>query len=195
MTDTDTLNETAGKVTLMTLHSAKGLEFPVVFITGLEEGLFPHERSILDESKVDEERRLFYVGITRSQKRLFLSYCEERNQYGRAAFRPPSRFLRELPPETLQRAEGRTKSFTSQRTHFSPGSTAAGEPASDTSSPPTSSGNGNEFKVGDRILHPTFGRGVIKVREVSNSHPKLLIHFEGIGLKLIYPKFVELKRL
>lgn len=106
MTDTDILNESAGKVTLMTLHSAKGLEFPIVFITGLEEGLFPHERSLTDEGKVDEERRLFYVGITRSRQRLFLSFCDERYQFGRTALRTPSRFIMELPEETLSLAGG-----------------------------------------------------------------------------------------
>ncbi|RTZ93451.1 MAG: ATP-dependent DNA helicase PcrA [Deltaproteobacteria bacterium] len=195
MTDTDTLNETSGKVTLMTLHSAKGLEFPVVFITGLEEGLFPHERSLVDEGKVDEERRLFYVGITRSQKRLFLSFCRERYQYGRASFRPRSRFLRELPEDILQGTPKR-KSASLHGSHSPFASTKLSTGA--TAPPNTRSeagNNGNDFKVGEQVIHPVFGRGIIKVRELGNTHPKLLIHFEGIGLKLIYPKFVELTRI
>ena len=133
------------------------------------------------------------MGITRSRERLFLSYCEERNQYGRAAFRSPSRFLRELPADTLRRAEGRAKPFVPKRTRSAPRFTAPADPAPPTS--PTAPGNGDDYRVGQQVLHPTFGRGTIKVKEVSNAHPKLLIHFEGIGLKLIYPKFVELKRL
>ena len=197
MTDTDTFNASAGKVTLMTLHSAKGLEFPVVFITGLEEGLFPHERSLMDETKVDEERRLFYVGITRSRQRLFLSHCVVRNQFGRAAFRPPSRFLRELPADTLKRCaigKATPQKTDRRRRPASPHPISSDIPAAPRE-PHMPPGNGDDFRVGQQVLHPTFGKGTIKVREVANAHPKLLIHFEGVGLKLIYPKFVELKRL
>ena len=184
MTDTDTLDTTAGRVTLMTLHSAKGLEFPVVFITGLEEGLFPHQHSLLDEGKVDEERRLFYVGITRSRQRLFLSYCDLRNQYGRSAYRRPSRFLLELPRDALAPAGGSPASSKPVRT----------PPTRRPSSPRAPSGNGGDFQVGQQVIHPTFGRGTIRVKEMKNQTAKLLIHFEGVGLKLIYPKYVELAR-
>ncbi len=188
MTDTDTLNEEAGRVTLMTLHSAKGLEFPVVFITGLEEGLFPHERSLLDEGKVDEERRLFYVGITRSRERLFLSFCDARYQFGRHTLRRPSRFLTELPEDTLSLID---------RTSSQPAGVKRpprrGVPPK-RGTPPLTESHG-DYAVGQQVLHPTFGRGVIKVKEVKDQNPKLLIHFEGVGLKLIYPEFVELLRL
>jgi len=192
MTDTDNLNEKAGRVTLMTLHSAKGLEFPVVCIAGLEEGLFPHERSLMDESKVDEERRLFYVGITRGQQRVFLSYCLERNQYGKRKTRPPSRFLRELPAGTVLIAgrSSRTPSYRSRR--VAPASTVA--PTAERP-PGKSKGSETDFTVGERILHPIFGKGTVRVREVKGDQLKLLIRFEGQGLKLIYPGFVELVRL
>jgi len=192
MTDTDNLDEKAGRVTLMTLHSAKGLEFPVVCIAGLEEGLFPHEQSLMDESKVDEERRLFYVGITRGQQRVFLSHCLERNQYGKRKARPPSRFLRELPAGTV-RIEGRpsrTASYRSRRTAPVSSVGQAVEP-----SPGELKGNGAGFIVGERVLHPTFGKGTIRVREKKGDQLKLLIKFEGLGLKLIYPNFVELIKL
>jgi len=189
MTDTDTLGETSGKVTLMTLHSAKGLEFPIVFITGLEEGFLPHERSMLDEEKVDEERRLFYVGITRSQKRLFLSFCDERKQFGRYTCKPPSRFLKELPQEIIKLVKP-DKTPRNYRAHgypskITPVSPPSGEPFE----------GAETFQVGQQVLHPTFGKGTIRVREVKNQNPKLLIQFEGVGLKLIYPQFVELVRL
>ncbi len=187
MTDTDTLDTSAGQVTLMTLHGAKGLEFPVVFITGLEEGLFPHERSLLDEGKVEEERRLFYVGLTRSRQRLFLSFCNARNQYGRASLRRPSRFLVELPRDTLSLVDSPP----------SPSRTPGGTPSPSRASSPTTpqNGNGEDFHVGQQVIHPTFGRGTIRVKEVKDQNTKLLILFEKAGLKLIYPKFVELQRL
>ncbi len=186
MTDTDTLNESAGRVTLMTLHSAKGLEFPVVFITGLEEGLFPHERSLLDEGKVDEERRLFYVGITRSCRRLLLSYSEQRYQFGKTALRMPSRFLRELPVDAVVLANERPSAPTFPPHLASPEGKGASWPS------PSGQGPG-EYQVGQQVRHPIFGRGTIRVKEVNDRNPKLLIHFEGVGLKLIYPRFVELE--
>jgi DNA helicase-2/ATP-dependent DNA helicase PcrA len=192
MTDTDNLDEKAGRVTLMTLHSAKGLEFPVVCIAGLEEGLFPHERSLMDESKVDEERRLFYVGITRGQQRVFLSYCLERNQYGKRKARPPSRFLRELPDATV-RVEGRPSRAAPSRSRrmapVSPMAPAAKHPLRG------EKGSKTDFTVGENILHPVFGKGTVRVREVKGDQLKLLIKFENQGLKLIYPGFVELVRI
>jgi len=187
MTDTDTLDTSAGQVTLMTLHGAKGLEFPVVFITGLEEGLFPHERSLNDEGKIDEERRLFYVGITRSRQRLFLSFCDVRNQYGRTSLRRPSRFLTELPKETLALMETSPSPAQTPRT-----------PSSQSRDPfhaPSPHSHPDDFQVGQQVIHPTFGRGTIRVKEIKDENAKLLILFERAGLKLIYPKFVELQRL
>jgi len=89
-------------VTLMTMHSAKGLEFPIVFVVGLEEGLFPHSRSIGDEAELEEERRLFYVAITRAKKQLYLTHAKRRRRQGLEATTEPSRFLPELPPELLK---------------------------------------------------------------------------------------------
>ncbi len=196
MTDTDTLDETAGRVTLMTLHSAKGLEFPVVFITGLEEGLFPHDRSLQDESKVDEERRLFYVGITRSRQRLFLSFCNERSQYGHAAFRRPSRFLSELPRNQIHVVGKNTSRFRPRvSSRPSPHVQAANPTSSAREEIDNDAGDNGDFRVGQEVIHPTFGKGIIRVKEVKDQNAKLLIHFEGLGLKLIYPKFVELVRL
>ncbi|WP_461248864.1 3'-5' exonuclease, partial [Treponema sp. R6D11] len=96
--DTDELSSD-DKVTLMTLHSAKGLEFPVVFIAGMEENIFPSYRSLLDTEQMDEERRLCYVGITRAKEKLFLTNARQRMQFGKTSFNPPSQFLREIPDE------------------------------------------------------------------------------------------------
>ena len=99
--DTDSIDKNADAVTLMTLHSAKGLEFENVFIIGVEEGLFPHSRALVDESEMEEERRLCYVGITRAKKRLYLIYAGERNLYGRLQWNPKSRFIENIPEELL----------------------------------------------------------------------------------------------
>lgn len=99
--DTDSINKSADAVTLMTLHSAKGLEFNTVFIIGMEEGLFPHSRALMDESEMEEERRLAYVGITRAKERLYLIYTEERNLYGRLQYNPKSRFIENIPEELI----------------------------------------------------------------------------------------------
>ena len=102
--DVDSLEEGVPYVTLMTLHNAKGLEFPVVFVTGMEEGLFPHSRS-LDEQRLEEERRLCYVGITRARDRLYLSHALSRMLHGSSGYKLPSRFLGELPAQLLQHRE------------------------------------------------------------------------------------------
>ena len=99
--DTDSIDKNADAVTLMTLHSAKGLEFGTVFIVGVEEGLFPHSRALMDESEMEEERRLCYVGITRAKEKLYLIYASERNIYGRFQCNPRSRFIDNLPEELI----------------------------------------------------------------------------------------------
>ena len=107
----------AGVVTLMTLHTAKGLEFPVVFLTGLEDGIFPHLRSLGDRRELEEERRLAYVGITRARQRLYLSRAVTRSAWGAASYNPPSRFLEEVPPEAVrwERTESAYTSWSGQR--------------------------------------------------------------------------------
>ena len=107
--DVDELEDARAAVTLMTLHSAKGLEFPVVFLTGLEEGVFPHGRALEDEEGIEEERRLAYVGLTRAKERLFLSYAAERRLGGYAGLREPSRFLLEMPAEAVVSVGGRRR--------------------------------------------------------------------------------------
>lgn len=140
-TDVDTLTED-DQLTLMTLHNAKGLEFDVVFIVGMEEGIFPHSRS-LDEQRLEEERRLCYVGITRARDRLYLTYASSRSLYGSGGYNLPSRFIEEIPRElidwrTLTQGGVRSR-FTSQRRPEPPGI----------------------FSVGDRVLHASFGEGVV----------------------------------
>ena len=103
----DEYDEDASSVTLMTLHIAKGLEFPIVFIVGMEDGIFPHFRSMTDAAALEEERRLAYVGITRAQQRLYLTHAWSRTLYGQTQYNPPSRFLKEMPEHLLRRARER----------------------------------------------------------------------------------------
>jgi DNA helicase II / ATP-dependent DNA helicase PcrA len=162
VTDIDTWEDRADRVTLMTLHSAKGLEFPVVVLAGMEEGLFPHVRSLEEDAGIEEERRLCYVGMTRAQRRLILTHARQRAAFGTARPSLPSRFLAEIPAEAVARAQ-------SQRT-------ATGDwPDEDRPVP--------EVAVGDRVRHKTFGLG--RVLEVDGEGPRAIItvRFDGAGTK------------
>ena len=162
VTDVDTWEDRADRVTLMTLHSAKGLEFPVVVLAGLEEGLFPHVRSIEEEAGVEEERRLCYVGMTRAKRRLILTHARQRAAFGTARPSLPSRFLAEIPEPLLARTVT-AKSAVSDWTE---------EPR------PVP-----EVVVGDHVRHKTFGAG--RVLEVDGEGPRAIItvRFDGVGTK------------
>jgi DNA helicase-2/ATP-dependent DNA helicase PcrA len=174
--------EHVGVVTLMTLHTAKGLEFPVVFLTGLEDGIFPHQRSLADRQELEEERRLAYVGITRARQRLYLSRAVTRSAWGAASYNPPSRFLEEVPEETVrwERTESAYTSWSGrggvgargeERTdtrnpHFVGGTPKAAEMAArlgiDASKLTTAAELRNEvpaLEVGDRVNHQRWGVG------------------------------------
>ena len=158
--DVDGLDEGQPIVTLMTLHNAKGLEFPVVFITGMEEGLFPHSRS-LDEQRLEEERRLCYVGITRTRDRLYLSHARSRTLHGGAGYKLPSRFLSEIPERLVEHRGTPTRTTeTAPLRGQRPFAGAPGAPA------PNGVSSGGKRPVaglapGDRVLHAKFGEGVV----------------------------------
>ncbi|MCE5253919.1 MAG: UvrD-helicase domain-containing protein [Actinomycetia bacterium] len=166
--DIDSLEEGRPVVTLMTLHNAKGLEFPVVFITGMEEGLFPHSRS-LDEQRLEEERRLCYVGITRAKDRVYLSHARSRSLHGGSGYKLPSRFLREIPSRLIEYRET-SVSAPQGRTRHEPYLTKAGRglrPESDSSGRPTVPRGAAGapavagFAPGDKVVHAKFGEGVV----------------------------------
>ena len=117
MSDVDSLDDDSTSVVLMTLHSAKGLEFPVVFLMGLEDGVFPHLRSLTDPDQLEEERRLAYVGITRARRRLYLTHAWSRTLFGGTQYNPPSRFLDEIPAELVRDVEGHRRASRSGRTY------------------------------------------------------------------------------
>jgi DNA helicase-2/ATP-dependent DNA helicase PcrA len=160
-------------VFLMTLHSAKGLEFPKVFLVGMEEGLFPHQRSSDDPNQLEEERRLCYVGITRAQKHLTLTHAQHRRLHGSDYYPRPSRFLRELPEDLLNEIR---LGGTVQQEFFRKSSRA---------NPQTNrySGNDTGYSLGQRVSHKRFGEGVILNVEGEGSNARVQVNFEGVGSK------------
>ncbi len=177
--DLDDLSEARDAVSLMTLHASKGLEFPIVFLVGLEQGLFPGYRSLQDPKALEEERRLCYVGITRTQERLYLSHARERRLYGSREPALPSQFLGELPQHLLTtkskiRAARSTKSTTIM---------------------PETSGETNNWRVGEQVLHKAFGKGVITHVFASDDKISLAIKFTSLGQKIIDPKVAQLQKI
>ena len=164
-------------VQLMTLHSAKGLEFPLVFICGMEDGLFPHQRSVADPAGLEEERRLCYVGITRAQKRLTLTHTQHRRLHGSEYYPQPSRFIDEIPSELLQdiRLGGSvTESLFKKNTV-------------------STSGHDGELSLGQRVLHAKFGEGVILNLEGSGGHMRIQVNFEQAGCKWLVAAYANLQ--
>lgn len=186
----DNLKEGQKAVSLLTLHAAKGLEFPVVFLVGMEQGLLPHGRSCDDPAGLEEERRLCYVGITRAQERLYLTHARERRLWGERAPAISSQFLKELPTELLSgkiaatiRSGGTTVGGRSQRQ----------KPEDNNNS--VSTNVGQNWKVGDRIMHKTFGIGEISHIFGTGNKLCLAIKFPSVGQKIIDPKIAPLQKV
>ncbi|HET6913540.1 MAG TPA: DNA helicase II [Rhodanobacteraceae bacterium] len=169
-------------VQLMTLHSAKGLEFPIVFLVGLEEGLFPSQRSTEDASRLEEERRLAYVGITRARQRLILTYAESRRMHGSEMLARPSRFLAELPQSLLEEVRPRAKIT---RPVYAPRDYGH-KPLADESAP---------VKLGQRVRHAHFGEGVVVSAEGNGAHTRIQVNFVDVGPKWLVAAYANLTAL
>ncbi|MFZ0869507.1 MAG: ATP-dependent DNA helicase [Rhodanobacter sp.] len=169
-------------VQLMTLHSAKGLEFPVVFLVGMEEGLFPSQRSVDDEGRLEEERRLAYVGITRAREKLFVTHAESRRMHGTEMLARPSRFLGEMPAELIDEVRPRVQV---SRPMY------AGRQAATSSSLEEQP----SVKLGQRVSHPSFGDGVVISAEGSGAHTRLQVNFEDAGSKWLVAAYANLTAL
>jgi DNA helicase II / ATP-dependent DNA helicase PcrA len=188
--DLDKTQEGQEKVTLMTLHSSKGLEFPVVFLVGIEQGLFPNYRSMEDPKSLEEERRLCYVGITRAEERLFLSYAKERRLYGSREPASPSLFLAEMPKELLL---GSTANAIPKKMAPSTRDVKGGGQAVKKVMPNT---NASDWSVGDQVIHTTFGAGKVTNIFGSGTQICLAIKFHSVGMqKIIDPKLTPLQRV
>ena len=168
-------------VQLMSLHSAKGLEFPLVFLSGLEEGLFPHQRSIDEPGRLEEERRLCYVGMTRAMKELVLSYAEIRRLYGKENYTRPSRFVDEIPNEFLVEIR-----VTGNRTKMTSVSSVTNNAAA------RQSANG-DYKLGSRVRHAKFGEGTVLNLEGQGEHARVQINFQNAGHKWLVISFAKLE--
>jgi DNA helicase-2/ATP-dependent DNA helicase PcrA len=179
-------------VTLMTLHSAKGLEFPVVFMTGLEDGVFPHMRSLGDPEQLEEERRLCYVGITRARERLYLCHAWCRTLFGTTDYNAPSRFLGEIPEE-LVHAIGEDRSRRGLGAHRDAIVSAAvrrgGEPAG------SRGADSLGLKIGDDVTHDKFGEGVIIDIEGSGDRAEATVNFRDVGEKRLLLAWAPLQKL
>jgi len=169
-------------VQLMTLHSAKGLEFPLVFLAGVEEGLFPHAMSMEEPGRLEEERRLAYVGITRAMQKLVLTYAESRRLYGQEKFHAMSRFVREMPPEALR--EVRLRNTVSRPA-------LAGRQGTN---PWQDSGAEAGFQLGQRVRHPKFGEGVVLHYEGAGAHARVQVNFED-GAKWLVVAYAPLETI
>ncbi len=193
-TDIDRWDKNSNAVTLMTLHSAKGLEFPVVFITGLEEGLFPLSRSTEDPEELAEERRLFYVGVTRAKEQVYVSYAQQRRRFGEPMYNPPSRFVGEIPEDLRQTLNGKAKSRAGRRRSRKISDTLSGN-RSRTKSRSKVTSNGKDFSAGDIVEHKIFGRGKILDVSGSGENQKLSVLFNGNTKKKLLAKYANLSVL
>ena len=168
---------------MMTLHTAKGLEFPVVFLTGLEEGLFPFSKALTDEHEMEEERRLCYVGMTRARERLHLTTTQCRRIYGTTRWNNPSRFLEEIPAELVE-LKGHKKDEPKRHTT---------EEQEDHRNYDVDTQVPSDFGVGSLVRHPQWGLGTVKKREGAGEDLRLTVTFQSVGIKKLAVKYAMLE--
>ena len=220
VSDTDDIDEEESTVTLMTLHAAKGLEFPVVFLVGMEDGVFPHVRALGDPSELEEERRLAYVGITRAMQRLHLTSAWSRMMHGQTQYNPPSRFLDEIPSELINEIGG-TRMLRSRRDRSGGGRTYGGGGGSEIPTGRTFGGGGRDshsddvvesaiaaantptpsgaesigLKVGDDVRHSQWGEGVIVEIDGVGDKAEASVHFPSVGPKRLLLSWAPLEKI
>jgi DNA helicase-2/ATP-dependent DNA helicase PcrA len=175
VSDQDEIDDRAGAVTLMTLHNAKGLEYPIVFLTGLEDGVFPHVRSLGEPAELEEERRLCYVGVTRARERLYLTRAWSRNLWGGTNYNPPSRFLKEIPEDLIEKAKRRARTA----------------PAASSAVPP---GPPADFVIGDRVRHSHWGIGTVRRLSGEGDRAEAVVHFDERGDKRLLLAWAPLEK-
>jgi DNA helicase-2/ATP-dependent DNA helicase PcrA len=174
---------------LMTVHSAKGLEFHSVFISGLEEGLFPHENSLTEADGIEEERRLMYVALTRARRRLYLSLAQSRMLHGQTRYGIASRFFNEIPENLMRRINAKPRLRTDDRVRMAAGVTSRGAIA-----PPPSTGvdYSMPWRIGQNVVHPKFGTGVIVSAEGRGADARVQVNFRNNGLKWLVLEYAKL---
>ncbi len=209
VSDIDNAELENDRVTLMTLHAAKGLEFPIVFLTGMEEGIFPHARSLMDENQLEEERRACYVGITRAQRKLYLTYAEQRTIYGYTSRNLPSRFLNEIPPESVE-TESRRGGFEGRNTtsQEKPESAwkaiqrvQAEQAKKKVQAAPKAAGPVIKpdltvaWSAGDKARHARWGIGTVVAVRGSGEETELQIAFPDQGIKKLMQKYAPIEKV
>ena len=192
--DVDTMADEQDRVVLMTMHSAKGLEFPIVFLAGMEEGVFPSYRSIGEESEMEEERRLCYVGITRAREKLYLTFTKSRTLFGNTTYNRQSRFIDEIPEDLLKHISENSDLIKSDVRKSVTNQISADEWKQRTASfIKATELNTDELVAGTRVLHKKFGAGTITAREPEGSDFKLEIDFDQFGMKRLLASYAKLK--
>jgi len=184
VTDLDTYEDEAEAVVIMTMHMAKGLEFPHVFLAGMEEGIFPHSRSLLEESELEEERRLCYVAITRAREKVYLIYARQRNLFGRRSYNMPSRFLEEIPSALWEEYKSEAGFY---KTTWS-GAPFAGQKG-------TAPKEIGLFLLGDKVEHSKWGQGVVVGAKGKGEDTELQVAFPGQGIKTLLARFAPLRKV
>ena len=196
MSDVDSYEEESSQVTLMTLHAAKGLEFPVVFLIGLEENIFPLSRALMEESELEEERRLAYVGITRAEEELFMTNAFSRTLYGRTQYNRPSRFIEEIEQDLLQSLGERSQPKAAapfQPKVFKPSYT---QPRQTTvASKQQTSAAGNTWQVGEKVQHKKWGIGTVVRTTGSAQDVELDVAFPQQGVKRLLAAFAPIEKV
>lgn len=198
VSDTDELRADDDQVVLMTLHTAKGLEYPVVFLVGMEDGVFPHLRSLGDPDELEEERRLCYVGITRAKERLYLSHAWCRSLWGQTQYNPPSRFLKEIPDELVRQAEGGRRGVSrldggrglSMKDQMVDSALRRGRSAPVHTTGAESLG----LRVGETVVHAKWGEGVVVDTAGTDDNAEAVVRFPGMGDKRLLLSMAPLKR-
>ncbi|RYD05710.1 hypothetical protein N752_07375 [Desulforamulus aquiferis] len=184
VTDMDRYDPEADAVILMSLHSAKGLEYPVVFLTGMEEGVFPHSRALYEAAELEEERRLAYVGITRAEEQLYLTHCWERTLFGRTNMNPKSRFLEEIPIElTVGQSVNKKGLTTAASGPMASGEVKAPKPVN------------TNYLLGDRVRHSKWGEGVIVKVKGEGPGAELSVAFPSQGIKTLIAQYAPLEKV
>lgn len=199
VSDIDGLDERKDAVTLTTLHAAKGLEFPAVFIVGLEERLLPHSRSLESPEELEEERRLLYVGITRAMSHLYLLHAFKRTLYGATATSEPSRFLAELPESCLERPRSKSQSGAGATTvtasHTRPPAPVQHSSVPSPAAAPPEPKTRPSFSPGDHVRHVKFGKGIVVSSKLLNGDEEITIAFDGKGVKKLAAAYANLERV
>ena len=190
--DVDNYEENESKVTLMTLHAAKGLEFPIVFLGGLEEGMFPHSRTLMNEEEIEEERRLAYVGITRAERELYISNATTRTVFGKTSGHLPSRFIEEIPAELVDDLRPKRKVPDDIKRHVPSHMSVASRSVI---KPIIRNQEVEDWQVGDLTQHAKWGQGKVIAVAGAGANVKLTIEFPSQGVRMLMAKFAPVKKV